>query len=61
MFEEGAALSRRPEIVDEFGPPTDFIDIDILPLKETEVTRTAAYTEHRRNNKPKQPSPAQVR
>lgn len=39
IYEEGAALSRRAEPVDECGPPTDFIDIDLLPLREPEVRK----------------------
>lgn len=37
MFEEGAGITRRAEQVDEFGPPTDFVDIALLPLKDPEV------------------------
>ena len=37
IFEEGAALTRREEAVDAVGPPTDFVDIDLLPLREPEV------------------------
>ena len=39
IFEEGAALSRREEVVDAVGPPTDFVDIDLLPLREPEVKK----------------------
>lgn len=37
MYDEGAALSRREEAVDPVGPPSDFVDIDLLPLREPEV------------------------
>lgn len=37
MYDEGAALSRREEVVDAVGPPSDFVDIDLLPLREPEV------------------------
>lgn len=40
MYDEGAALSRREEMVDAAGPPTDFVDIDLLPLREPEVLST---------------------
>ncbi|CAM9316812.1 unnamed protein product [Laminaria digitata] len=43
IFEEGAALSRREEAVDAVGPPTDFVDIDLLPLKEPEEGRAMGY------------------
>lgn len=38
MFEEGATMNRRPEVVDETGPSMDFIDIDMLPLPEEDVS-----------------------
>lgn len=30
-------MSRREEVVDPVGPPSDFVDIDLLPLREPEV------------------------
>lgn len=37
IYEEGAAVTRRTEDVDENGPPMDFVDIELLPLREPEV------------------------
>ncbi|CAM9441986.1 unnamed protein product, partial [Ectocarpus sp. 8 AP-2014] len=43
IYDEGAALSRREEVVDPVGPPSDFVDIDLLPLKEPEEGRSMGY------------------
>ncbi|CAM9375864.1 unnamed protein product [Ectocarpus sp. 12 AP-2014] len=43
IYDEGAALSRREEMVDPVGPPSDFVDIDLLPLKEPEEGRSMGY------------------
>ncbi|CAN0008939.1 unnamed protein product [Ectocarpus sp. 6 AP-2014] len=43
IYNEGAALSRREEVVDPVGPPSDFVDIDLLPLKEPEEGRSMGY------------------
>lgn len=44
IYNEGAALSRREEVVDPVGPPSDFVDIDLLPLKEPEVKRRVLHS-----------------
>ncbi|CAM9368319.1 unnamed protein product [Ectocarpus fasciculatus] len=43
IYDEGASLSRKEEVVDPVGPPSDFVDIDLLPLKEPEEGRSMGY------------------
>ncbi|CAM9328286.1 unnamed protein product [Hapterophycus canaliculatus] len=43
IYDEGASLTRREEVVDPGGPPSDFVEIDLLPLKEPEEARSMGY------------------